>query len=191
MMTEKQLEQRLVKAVKDRGGVAYKFVSPGQDGVPDRLIVLPGGKVGFVEVKKPGKGRLRKIQRYQLKRLVALGCKCFLLDDPDKIYWLIDDIENGLEAKEQDLVVEDLLKSVEAGGFKMVDVYVNREKVPNVLSVNAKPKLDKYKVMLTVRGDEPGMDKDLTFMAESWFLDNEFKFWITSKDYEEYIKSKC
>lgn len=54
-MREKTVEQKLVRAVKDMGGIATKFVSPGLDGVPDRLILLPGSKVGFVECKAPGK----------------------------------------------------------------------------------------------------------------------------------------
>ena len=50
-MREKAIEQKLVKAVRARGGIAPKFVSPGFSGVPDRLILLPDGKCGFVEVK--------------------------------------------------------------------------------------------------------------------------------------------
>ena len=54
-MREKIIEQHLVKAVKNSGGIAPKLVSPGFDGMPDRLVLLPGGKIGFVEVKVPGK----------------------------------------------------------------------------------------------------------------------------------------
>ena len=50
-MREKTIEQKLVQAVKAKGGIAPKFVSPGFSGVPDRLILLPDGKCGFVEVK--------------------------------------------------------------------------------------------------------------------------------------------
>lgn len=53
-MREKAIEQKLVQAVKAKGGIAPKFVSPGFSGVPDRLILLPDGKCGFVEVKAPG-----------------------------------------------------------------------------------------------------------------------------------------
>ena len=55
-MREKIIEQHLVMAVKNSGGIAPKLVSPGFDGMPDRLVLLPGGKIGFVEVKAPGKG---------------------------------------------------------------------------------------------------------------------------------------
>ena len=54
-MREKTIEQKLIKAVKNAGGIAPKLVSPGFDGMPDRLVLLPGGKIGFVEVKVPGK----------------------------------------------------------------------------------------------------------------------------------------
>ena len=53
-MREKTVEQKLVAAVRHMGGIAPKFVSPGLDGMPDRLILLPGGRVGFVECKAPG-----------------------------------------------------------------------------------------------------------------------------------------
>jgi len=54
-MREKEVEAALVKAAKKRNGVALKFVSPGLSGVPDRLVLLPDGKIGFIELKSPGK----------------------------------------------------------------------------------------------------------------------------------------
>lgn len=54
-MLEKHIESKLRKKVKELGGRAYKFVSPGNSGVPDRLIVLPNGKIGFAELKRPGR----------------------------------------------------------------------------------------------------------------------------------------
>lgn len=56
-MKEKTIEQRLVKAVKARGGICPKWVSPGFDGVPDRLVFLPGRHFGLVEVKAPARSR--------------------------------------------------------------------------------------------------------------------------------------
>ena len=53
MKSEKQIEQGLVKAVKNMGGIAPKFVSPGFDGMPDRIVLLPYGKFAFVDVKAP------------------------------------------------------------------------------------------------------------------------------------------
>ena len=74
-MKESEIEARLVRGVKALGGVAYKFVSPGNVGVPDRLVVLPGGRVIFVELKAEG-GRLSPMQRQQLARLRRLGGRC-------------------------------------------------------------------------------------------------------------------
>ena len=53
-MREKTIEQKFRAAVKAAGGLAVKFASPGFDGVPDRLALLPDGKMAFVEVKAPG-----------------------------------------------------------------------------------------------------------------------------------------
>ena len=53
-MRERQIEQNLAKVVKEAGGIAPKFTSPGFAGMPDRLVLLPGGHIGFVEVKAPG-----------------------------------------------------------------------------------------------------------------------------------------
>ena len=64
-MREKEIEQRLVQAVKDMGGIAPKFVSPGLDGVPDRLILLPGGHMAFAELKAPGQTP-RPLQRHRI-----------------------------------------------------------------------------------------------------------------------------
>ena len=90
-MREKVIEQRLVKAVKNSGGIAPKSVSPGFDGMPDRLVLLPGGKIGFVEVKAPGKEpRPLQIARHRLLR--RLGLKVFVLDDPEQIGGILDEI---------------------------------------------------------------------------------------------------
>lgn len=71
-MRESELEACLVRGVKAVGGVAYKFVSPGSVGVPDRLAVLPGGKIVFVELKAED-GRLSRMQVYQIAQLRGLG----------------------------------------------------------------------------------------------------------------------
>ena len=71
-MREADLEARLVRGAKAVGGVAYKFVSPGSVGVPDRLVVLPGGKIVFVELKAED-GRLSRMQVYQIAQLRGLG----------------------------------------------------------------------------------------------------------------------
>lgn len=92
-MSERELEKRFVQKVREAGGYAYKFVSPGTSGVPDRLVVLPEGKTGFVEVKAPGK-KPRAEQEYQIRRLKALGCYVAVLDDPEKIGQVIQEIKD-------------------------------------------------------------------------------------------------
>ena len=90
-MREKQIEQKLVKATKNMGGIAPKFVSPSFDGMPDRIVLLPGGHIGFVEVKAPGeKPRPLQLSRHGLLR--RLGFKVFVLDDEQQIGGLLDEI---------------------------------------------------------------------------------------------------
>ena len=90
-MREKIIEQHLVKAVKNSGGIAPKLVCPGFDGMPDRLVLLPRGKIGFVEVKAPGKEpRPLQVARHGLLR--RLGFKVYVLDDPEQIGGILDEI---------------------------------------------------------------------------------------------------
>lgn len=78
-MKEKQIEQRLVRMVAANGGVALKFVSPGCDGVPDRMVLFPGGKAGFVELKAPGK-KPRPLQLRRIGQLRKLGFPVFVVN---------------------------------------------------------------------------------------------------------------
>lgn len=73
-MKESQIEARLVQGVKALGGRAYKFVSPGNIGVPDRLVILPGGRILFAELKAEG-GRLSRMQEHQIGELRRLGAE--------------------------------------------------------------------------------------------------------------------
>ena len=88
---EKYIERRLVEAVKSKGGIAPKFVSPGWDGVPDRIVLFPGGKVGFVEMKSPGKV-MRPLQMRRKRQLEHLGFKVFCVDGPEQIGGVVDEI---------------------------------------------------------------------------------------------------
>ena len=93
-MTEKELELMLVNEVKRRGGRAFKFISPGLNGVPDRLVLMLGGKLGFVEVKAPGK-EMRPNQIKRKRQLESLGFLVYCLDDPRQIGGIIDGIESS------------------------------------------------------------------------------------------------
>lgn len=92
-MREKTIEQKFRVAVKAAGGLAVKFASPGFDGVPDRLALLPDGKMAFVEVKAPGeKPRPLQLSRHRLLR--RLGFKVYVLDDESQIGGIIDEIQS-------------------------------------------------------------------------------------------------
>ncbi len=95
-MREAKIEQLLVNAVKVSGGIAPKLVSPGFDGIPDRMVLLPEGRLGFVEVKAPGKVP-RPLQAARHAQLRKLGFKVYVLDDPAQI----PDILKSLEKNEE------------------------------------------------------------------------------------------
>ena len=93
-MRESAIERRLVTEAIKRGGFAPKFVSPGLDGVPDRLLILPGGKLAFVEVKAPGK-KPRPLQRRRMEQLTALGFRVFVLDSKEQIGEILDEVQTA------------------------------------------------------------------------------------------------
>lgn len=90
-MREKSIESKLTAEVRRLGGLAPKFVSPGLDGVPDRLILLPGGKVAFAELKGPGK-TLRPLQAVRKRQLEALGFRVFVIDSIEQIGGVLDEL---------------------------------------------------------------------------------------------------
>jgi len=91
-MREKHIEQKLVQAVRAAGGVAPKFISPGCDGMPDRLLLLPGGRIAFAEVKAPGKA-MRPLQIKRKRQLEALGFRVYCLDDAGQIGGILGEIQ--------------------------------------------------------------------------------------------------
>ncbi len=93
--SEDYLEEKLVKKVKDLGGRAYKFISPGNSGVPDRLIVLPGNKIGFAEMKRSKGGRPSKLQKAQIRFLRSLDCDCEVLSSLNQIDVFIEKIQQS------------------------------------------------------------------------------------------------
>ena len=70
---ERDIERALVNRVKKRGGYCLKWVCPGWSGVPDRIILLPGGRIVFVELKRPEGGRLSELQKWWHNKLNDLG----------------------------------------------------------------------------------------------------------------------
>ena len=91
MAEESRTEQALVRTVKARGGIAYKFVSPGVNGVPDRLVLLPHGKIAFVELKAKGK-KMRPLQLKRKQQLEALGFLVYCIDRKEQIGEVLDEI---------------------------------------------------------------------------------------------------
>lgn len=93
-MREKSIEQKLTLMVKKRGGICPKFVSPGFDGMPDRIVLLPDGHMGFVEVKATGK-KPRPLQFARHKLLTRLGFKAYVLDSEEQIGGILDEIQTA------------------------------------------------------------------------------------------------
>ena len=91
-MQEKYIEQKLVAVVKSMGGMAPKFVSPGIDGMPDRIVLLPMGRIAFVECKATGK-KMRPLQNKRKKQLEALGFLVYCLDDVEQIGGILSEIQ--------------------------------------------------------------------------------------------------
>lgn len=83
-MREKEIETYLREKIREVGGKAYKFVSPGNDGVPDRLVCLPGGRVVFVELKAPGQAP-RPLQIHQIGLLKKLGFRVEVIDSKEQV----------------------------------------------------------------------------------------------------------
>lgn len=94
MSAEKKIEQKLVQAVRRMGGLAPKFVSPGFDGVPDRIVLLPVGKMAFVELKADGK-KPRPLQARRKRQFEALGFKVYCVNDAEQIGGVLSEIQSS------------------------------------------------------------------------------------------------
>ena len=85
-MYEGAFERKLCDYIKSLGGKVYKWVSPGTSGVPDRIAILPGGKVIFIEVKRPGlSDGLSVRQKKIIATLVGLGCTVWRISDMEDL----------------------------------------------------------------------------------------------------------
>ena len=90
-MKETEIEKKLVRKVKAKGGIAPKFVSPGYAGMPDRLVLLPGGVFAFAELKAPGmKPRPLQVARHRMLR--DLGFKVYVIDEVEQIGGMLDEL---------------------------------------------------------------------------------------------------
>ena len=91
-MLERQEEQYLTKMVQSLGGLSLKLTS--LIGIPDRLVLLPEGKVIFVELKRPGE-KPRKIQEARMRQLKKLGFKTYVVDSYEQIDRLLIEVMRG------------------------------------------------------------------------------------------------
>lgn len=94
LLLESVIEKRLKKETEKIGGKALKFVSPGMSGMPDRIVLLPQGRIVFVELKAPGKKR-RKLQEYRATQLQALGFQVECIDTLEGINRFVKQIVEG------------------------------------------------------------------------------------------------
>lgn len=94
-MLEREVEKKLVDGVRRMGGRAYKFVSPGNDGVPDRIVVLPDTAPMFVELKTES-GKLSSLQKVQITRLEKLGQNVRVLYGAKGVENFLGEVWNGI-----------------------------------------------------------------------------------------------
>lgn len=93
-MKESTIEARLVREVKKRGGLCYKFTSPGSPGVPDRIVILPGGVTVYIELKTEI-GRLANIQKWQIEELRKRGATVRVLKGMDQVLAFLEEVDKG------------------------------------------------------------------------------------------------
>lgn len=97
-MREAAVEKEFVKAVRETGGMALKLTSQTMNGMPDRLVLLPGGKAAFVELKAPGK-MMRPLQRKRRNQLLMLGFPALCVDRPEQIREVVRALEEWVPGK--------------------------------------------------------------------------------------------
>ena len=95
-MRERDIEKWLRHQIESMGGLGFKFSSPGNDGVPDRLAVLPGGAIYFIELKTD-RGRLTPIQRWQQDRLRQLGVNVAVIKGMDEAAEFIEEVRDAIQ----------------------------------------------------------------------------------------------
>lgn len=98
-MREREIERKLIQAVRRSGGLALKFVSPNLNGVPDRLLLFPGGRAAFCEVKAPGQ-KPRPLQVHRMEQLRKLGFRVYVVDGVEQIRFMMADL--NLETKNEE-----------------------------------------------------------------------------------------
>lgn len=97
MKLEKDIEKKLRDAIKKRGGLCLKWVCPGWTGVPDRLVLLPEGRIIFVETKRPEGGRVARLQEWWHNQLRGLGFQVYVVANDGELATLLLVVDGLLE----------------------------------------------------------------------------------------------
>ena len=113
-MREKVLERKLGLSVRAAGGLALKFVSPGLNGVPDRILLLPGGRIAFCEVKAPGE-KPRPLQLRRMEQLREMGFSVYVIDSEEQIAGVIREASDVIPARAEGRVERSRLLKAEGG----------------------------------------------------------------------------
>lgn len=92
LIVEKDIESFLKKRVEHLGGKCLKLPAVFEEGIPDRLVILPQGRIAFVELKRPTGGELSEMQRYQIKKLRKLGCNVYIVHNYAEVDKLLEDM---------------------------------------------------------------------------------------------------
>lgn len=90
-MKESSIEAKLVRMVRAKGGLCYKFVSPGNPGVPDRIVITPAGRTIYVELKTEV-GRLAAVQKWQQEEMRKRGVEVCTLKGLDQVRAFIEEV---------------------------------------------------------------------------------------------------
>ena len=91
MITEREIERYFKAQLEKRGALVFKFVSPGQTGVPDRVVLLPGGRVVFAEMKAPGE-KPRPLQRAVFARMAKAGHPVYIIDSREAVKKFVEEV---------------------------------------------------------------------------------------------------
>lgn len=90
-MRESSIESKLVRMVREHGGLCFKFVSPGNPGVPDRIVITPAGRTVYVELKTEV-GRLAAIQKWQHEELRKRGADVRTLKGLEQVKAFVEEV---------------------------------------------------------------------------------------------------
>lgn len=91
-VSEREVEKFLIDEVKKLKGLCLKFQSPSNSGVPDRIIIMPDGKIYFIELKRPKGGKLSSLQKYWFKKLKQYKVNVVVLKNKEEVKGWLNEI---------------------------------------------------------------------------------------------------